>query len=562
MIQKAKPNLILTLGAAALLIGGGVAAYYTVVARKFLEGVPLGANVVPQEAMVAVSLSTEAQQWQQLQTYGTTESKAAFQQFLKDWQNRVFTSNGYDYQKDIQPWVGKEVMVAFLPNPSLISGTPPKADETASLNQQAVMMVFPIANPAKAKELLSQPRTVKGVQTTQRSYRGVDIIETQGNPTQNYSIAVLGQDFLVVTTEPSATERAIDTYRGSGSLAKTPGYPAALDKIKATNPFAQVYFNIPVATTVASYRSDRPIPPENIEKVQQYQGFATNINLEAEGVGLKAVSWLRPSSQKKFAVENNAQEMVQRIPENALMMMSGGNLKQVWEDYNQGANANPMAPFNPEALSSSFKSATGMELEKDVLNWMNGEFSLSLVPATPNPRSLERFVAGLVFMVKVNNRSDAEEALIKLDEVMKNKKFKVSETKVNNQPATQWVSPFGGFIVTRGWLENDVAFATLGGAVANQIVPTPQNPITSNSLFQQSVPSQLNPNNGTFFINLEKIFDPNVRTLSLPQLPPQQKVWIDAIQTLGVTTAIAGDRTARYDIFVKLKKPKSVNSNQ
>nr|CUM62188.1 conserved exported protein of unknown function [Planktothrix agardhii] len=555
MIQKIKPNLVLTVGVATLLVGGGIAAYYGLVSRKFLEGVPLGANVVPQEAMVAVSLSTNGQQWDKLNQYGTVQSQAALQDILKNWQNRVFTDNGYDYQQDIQPWIGQEVMIASLPNSSLISGTAPTPDASTTLNQQAMVMVFPIANPTKAKELLSRPRTPQQGQTTQRSYRGVDIIETQGNPKQNYSISVLGQDFLVITTDGSTTERVIDTYRGSDSLAKTPGYAASLEKIKTPNPFAQVYLNIPVATKIASYRSPNPIPDKNLEQVQQHQGLATNINLETQGVGLKSVSWLKPNSQKKFTVENKAQEILRRIPDSTLMMVSGSNLKRVWEDYTQGANANPIAPFNPQVLSSSFKSATGMELEKDVLNWMGGEFSLSLIPANPNPRALERFTAGLVLMVKVFDRSAADKALTQLDEVMKNKKFKVSEIKVKEQSAVQWVSPFGGFMVTRGWLEPDVAFVTLGGAVADQIVPLPQAAITANPLFQQTVPMTFNPNNGNFFMNIEKVFDPNVKTLSLPQLPPDQKLWIDAIQSIGLTTAILGDRTSRYDIFVKIKTP-------
>ena len=157
MIQKIKPNLVLTVGVATLLVGGGIAAYYGLVSRKFLEGVPLGANVVPQEAMVAVSLSTNPQQWDKLSQYGTVQSQAALQDILKNWQNRVFTDNGYNYQQDIQPWVGQEVMIASLPNSSLISGTAPNSDTSTSLNQQTVV-VLPIANPTKANELLSRSR--------------------------------------------------------------------------------------------------------------------------------------------------------------------------------------------------------------------------------------------------------------------------------------------------------------------------------------------------------------------------------------------------------------------
>ena len=42
--------------------------------------------------------------------------------------------------------------------------------------------------------------------------------------------------------------------------------------------------------------------------------------------------------------------------------------------------------------------------------------------------------------------------------------------------------------------------------------------------------------------------------MSLPELPEPQKVWVDAIQSIGVTTAVTSDRTTRYDMLVRFNK--------
>lgn len=552
MMYKNKSSLWLTLGAAALLIAGGVATYYFVLSRKALENVPVGANIVPTDAMMAVSLSTQPKQWEKLREYGTAESKAALNKTIQDWRDRLFTDSGFDYQQDIQPWVGDEVMVAWLPHQTITSGTLPKPDSPpSSPTEPAMVMVFPIANPQKAQEVLAQPKLLTEGEISERTYRGIDIVETRGLPTQNYSIAVLGEKFLLVTTDANATDRTIDTYRGEASIAKTPGYASAFDKIQTPRAFAEVYLNIPVAASVASFTSAQPIPPENLEKLQQHQGFITSVILESGGINFKGISWYKPSSQKTLAVENKSQEMLRRIPDEAILVMAGGNLRRLWQDYSKDAASNPIAPFNPQTLSSSFKRATQMELETDFLSWMDGEFSVSLIPAIPNKETPQKFSAGLALMIETRDRKAAETALEKLDAAMKSKDFQVQPAQLQGLPVVKWTSPYGGFGVVRGWLDEDVLFATLGAPVANQILPEPENAITSDPLFKETLPTELSPNNGSFFVNVEQVFDR--RNLSLPQLPPAQAVWVNAMKSIGVTAAVVSDRSTRYDIFVNIK---------
>jgi hypothetical protein len=553
MTQKNKSSLLLTLGGAILLIGGGVAAYYGLMARQAAQQVSASASVVPQDAMAVVSLTTQPQQWQRLQQYGTPESKAALNQQLQQWRDRFFTEKGFNFQNDIQPWVGDEVMLAWLPDRVLTPESNPDINSSlSSPTQPALLAVLPIADPLKAKEILEQPKSLSQGEISERKYKGVDILETTGLPTENYSVAVLGQDFLLISNDPSATDRAIDTFKGGNSLAQTPGYASATQKIQTPRSFAQFYLNIPVTTSVASFTSERPIPADTLERLQQNQGFASRMILESQGVAFKSVSWLKPNSQKTLKVDNNANTLLRQLPSSTILATAGSNLQQVWQDYSQAAQNNPLAPLNPQVLNQSLNKATGMDLEKDFLSWMDGEFSLSLIPAIPNKEQPQKFSAGFALMVKTSDPDTAEATLKKLDAVMKDNNFSVGDAQIQGQPVVKWTSPYGGFSVIRGWLDNNTAFATMGAPIVDQFLPEPQVEFTSNPLVKQTLPTELNPRSGSFFVDLEQFFNP--RSLSLPPLPPQQKVWVEAIRSIAVTAAVSNERSTRYDAFVKFKQ--------
>jgi hypothetical protein len=69
------------------------------------------------------------------------------------------------------------------------------------------------------------------------------------------------------------------------------------------------------------------------------------------------------------------------------------------------------------------------------------------------------------------------------------------------------------------------------------------------SYSRKTVPSELSPNNGQFFLDVER----TVKTFPLPQVSSSQQIWLDAMRSIGVTTAVTDDHSIRYDIFVALK---------
>jgi hypothetical protein len=550
MPEKRKPSLLLTLGAAGLLIGGGATAYWVFLqSQGQLENLPVGSNIIPQDALVALSISTNTQQWQQLQQFGTPQIQAQLKTNLAQLGDRLLTANGYNYQRDIQPWVGKEVSIAFLP-PSI----PATSNSSLPLNsdrQQSLVMVLPIADQIAAKRILEQPKPSAQGKTRQRNYKGVEIRETQGAKAQYYSAAVLDGRYLIVTDRPQATDRAIDTYKGAAaSLKQTAGYTTAFEQIATKQRFAQLYVNVPVAARIAAANPSRSFSPQGLAQLQNNQGVAATINLESEGIRLKSISWRKPDSQQVFAVENNAGKMQSRLPAETLMMLSSGNLQRLWQEYAREVQSNPQAPIRPPELRKGVTSVTGLDLDQDLLSWMDGEFAVSMVPAAPKAGAPDNFALSLVFLVQTKNRNKAEQALFQLERVMRSKyQFQVQETKIKDRTVTNWIAPYGT-VATRGWLDGDVAFFALGAPVAERLIPQPQSSLASAAQFQQTVPSALNATNGQFFLDVE----PTVKALPLPQLFSGQQIFFDATRSIGVTSAISSDHSIRYDVFVALKK--------
>ncbi|MEH2200917.1 DUF3352 domain-containing protein [Nostoc sp.] len=570
MKKKKKPSLVLTLSAAGLLIGAGTVGYWLLSQRQISSGdLLVGANIIPGDALFAVSLTTDPQQWQKLRQFGTKETQAELDKNLVELRDRFLTNNGYDFQKDIAPWVGNDVTIAILA-PATASKAAPKpvtTNEDAASDQQSMVMVLPVKNPEIAKNILAQPKTLKQGKWIDRIYQGIAIKQSEGQAGENFSAALLDGRFLVITDSPKATERAIDAYKNQTSLATTGGFAENFPKIANDQRFGQFYVNVPTAAKIAAASPNRPLPAQVLAQLQNNQGLAGTMTLEAEGIRFKGVSWLNPNSQRVLAVENKAGKMQSRVPAETLMMLSGGNLQRLWGDYVLTSQGNPLSPIAPEQLRGGIKSLTTLDLDKDLLSWMKGEFSLSVIPSTPKEGSPDNFRSGLVFMVQGSDRNSAEASIKQLDDVMRNQyQFQVQSAKVAGQPVVNWVSPYGTLTATHGWLDGDVAFLVVGAPITDKIVPKPNNTLASTIPFQQTVPTEPNPTNGQFFLDVER----TVKNFPLPTLISNQQTLLDATRSIGMTSAVSDSRSNLYDIFIALKKvsnttplpsPQSNNSN-
>jgi hypothetical protein len=547
------PLLLLVIGAAIAFIAGGLATRWVVEHQPVVADLPAGSNAIPQEAIITLSFSTDPNQWRQLRQFGTPETQEIVDERLAQLRDRFLATYGYSYQQDIQPWVGKEITVALLSKtPTLPNDTATPSPQSSANQQQSLVVVLPIADGAQAQNILSKPSTNPSQSWATREYQGIQIHEAQ-TAQEPLAMAMLGNNLLAAATDAKALEQVIDTYRGKDSVATAPGYRQAIGQVAVAQPFLRTYINAPAARTLVTADTIQPVPTPSFGPLQQNQGLAASVSLNPDGVQLRGIGWLPNNSQRRYEVKNAASQVPTWLPDNTGLMVSGGNLKTFWTDYSQQPDGiDPKSLANPANFRQAIQSTTGLDLDQDLISWMNGEFCLALLPV--GGQSNSKPFQGIAFMVKASDRTAAETALKRLDTTMSDRyRFRISEDNTGNQPTVKWVSPFAALTVTRGWLDDDIAFLTVGAPGGNPIAPKPNSPLTQNETFQQATATDLKANNGQFFLNLNRFTDPN-SSLPLPKLPPAVDSFTKAIRAIGVTAAIRDATSSRFDIQVLLKK--------
>ncbi|PSB20248.1 hypothetical protein C7B76_06485 [filamentous cyanobacterium CCP2] len=570
-IWKKKSTLLITVGTAVGLVAGGATAWWLLRQHTPISELPSGADILPQNTAISLSVSTDAGQWRRLRQYGNTQSQSSFDQTLVRWRDRLFYENGLDYQQDIQPWVGEEITVAFL-NPEFSEESDPEIlpyqlPNAAEYDRSAVMMM-PIANATRAESFWSQPAVREGQDWADRDYKGIKIREVHGQERLDYALAKLDDRFLIASGDTRSLEQVIDTFRGEPSVARSADYGRAFSQLRetVTNPFMRVYVNVPTAREFTATNTNQPIPPQLLALLQSNQGLASAMTLETDGLRFRGVSWLAPNSRIRLKVDNEADRMPVLLPQESVLMTSGDDFQQFWQTYSQSTEeqaeqVSQAAPrnqaFSPATIQRTFNNLTGLDWDQDIVPWTGGEFALSLLSA-PAANATTPPTTGLLFMLQVSDRRAADAAWEKLDLAMQERNdWQVQASEVEGQPVTQWTSPFGSLSLTRGWLEGDVMFLALGAGtrstVAEAVLPTPTTSLVNSDLFRSATATDLKPNNGHFFIAIDPLINPDI-SLPVPAFSPSSQEVLGSFQAIGLTTAVQDNRTTRHDARILLPR--------
>ncbi|MEC4983776.1 MAG: DUF3352 domain-containing protein [Oscillatoria sp. PMC 1068.18] len=557
--KKRKKHLWFVSTLVLLCLGGGAAAYWWQNQEQSISvEVSAADELIPQEAVFVASLTTNSRKWEEIRELGTPETQAALTRLLSRLQSELLTINGYKYDRDIQPWLGSEITIAFLA--STTSKSDPRlnsselsAEET--LTKQPLIAILPVKNPIQVQRLWNNANLPVTAKVLERTYKRIPIKEIQSPDSLNYSLTILG-DFAIVATHPKAIEQAIDTYFGAASLATTPGYAESLTQLTAEKPFAEFYLNVPTALQEAAASSIKSVSTEQIAQ-QQKQGIAGTVSIEGEELSIDGILWLKPDTQQTYLLDNSTERMPKFLPIETRMMLAGSDLQQFWEGLVADSQLLPLIPFDPYAISDFVKATTDLDWEKDFLPWMGSEFSLAVIPTSASQRRQQRsgydLGGAIALMVEVSDRQTAEKTLTKLDRIMATKyKFGVKATEIAGKPVVNWTSPLKGINATRGWLESDVAFLTIGAPVAEEFLPQPKANLRSNELYKKVVLTGTNNSENQFFLDVERTI--NGGNLGIVQLPAHQQMLLDAIRTIGFTNLTNDETSTRFEIVLQLKK--------
>ncbi|MBD2187297.1 DUF3352 domain-containing protein [Pseudanabaena mucicola] len=570
-MTETKPNLLPIIGGAAVVVAGGIGAYFffnkTVTAPTASTAGTL--TVVPQQSVMSISLSTDGEALAKLEQFLSPETKKIYDQALAEFKKGL-SSSDFDYEKDVKPWIGKNVSIAILPKDRATSAAPRQLksaapryvpmsdtgsiqfvqDKPTSEAPPNILLVLEVKDKAGAEKFLTEKVKAKsGGKEKQSDYKGVKI--TQYGEGDKASASAMVGNYLVISPYEQVTQKAIDTFSGGPSLATS----ASKDDLKLQNSVAQVYipnFGESIVELAALSPEAETIPPESLAQLKKVKSLNMGFGIDDVGIRFKAISKFDPNAIAGFT--NSPNKVLGQVPSQAFSVISGFNIKNSWEQFVKSADSSPELKEGIEEVRKQLKSSPlAIDLDKDIFGWMDGEFAIASVSSKPEGILAQTQGLAPLILLQTTNRAAGESLLAKLDDFASKNGAQVAKKDVSGVSVTEWSAPGAGAIVAHGWSQQDTLFFT-AAPIVSLFVPKPASALDADANFKSIVSTLPTTNVGYFYIDVDKTWSIFQGFLPPSEVDAETKAVIQSIKGLAGTAAYPNPETSELEFVLALKK--------
>lgn len=554
--KKQSSLLIYTgIGAAAIAVGVGGAYFYFAQRSQATKGVLGAAAAIPQEAQVVMAFNTKSDPWNKLAQFGTPASQKLISEgIVKSPLNSLLVQSKTEYGRDVQPWLDGYVMTALVPN-----NAQPQAPAST-------LVIAPTRDRSKSDVFLSKYRealTQQGARFTSKQYKDITYYESPTrDPNNSVVTADLGGQYVAIATSPKLIQQAIDTYKGSSpSLAKKPVFAkiyGSANQTKIAEPLVQVYLDGEVALEFIGSQARLNLNESAItQSRRELDAMTLTGGTQKEGLRFEINTFLKNDNSNPLV--NNEAKVLNLLPQETFLLVSGVNLYQSWQSLVAQAKGNASSAQLIDQIRKGVKDATKLDLDQDILKWMNGEFAIAAIPNNQGILASPGF--GFVAIAQASDRNAAQTALDKIDKAAQSssgllpKGVELKPKQIGDKSVVTWAIS-NTTVATRGTLDNNFVFWSMGD-LADTFVPKPTNNLPSSSPFQILTTGLPKSNGGYFYLNMTTAL-----TLADRLLPPEVKsnpnfteirAVLDAINGISVTSTNVDSKTTRLDFLFTLK---------
>jgi len=544
------------IGAAVIAAGAGGAYFYFTQKAQAIKGILGAAAAIPQEAQVVMAFNTKVEPWNKLAQFGTPASqKLISESITKSPLNSLLVQSKTEYSRDVQPWLEGYIITALVPN-----AAQPQAPA-------ATLVIAPTRDRSKSDAFLSKYREAlaqQGAKFTAKQYKDVTYYESPTrDPNNSVVTADIGGQYVAIATSPKLIQQAIDTYKGSNpSLAKKPIFAkiyGATNQTKLVEPLVQVYLDGEVALEFIGSQANLNLNEAAIaQSKRELDAMTLTGGTQKEGLRFEINTYLKNDNSNPLA--NNEAKVLNLLPQETFLLVSGVNLYQSWQSLVAQAKGNSSSAQLIDQIRKAVKDSTKLDLDQDILKWMNGEFAIAAIPNNQGILANPGF--GFVAIAQASDQNAAKTALDKIDKVAQTnsggllpKGVDLKPKQIGDKSVITWAIGNTN-VATRGTLDNNFVFWSMGD-LADTFVPTPANNLPQSSSFKILTTDIPKSNGGYFYLNMttalslaDRLLPPEVK--SNPSFTEIRSV-LDAINGIAVTSTNVDAKTTRLDFLFTLK---------
>jgi hypothetical protein len=263
-------------------------------------------------------------------------------QALVDKALKESSGPGLSYKTDIEPWLGDEA--AFF-----VTGK--------NMNDNALL----IAAEDEGKALEAIEKTAEG-KITRKSYRDVDYFMDEADDTNTATVF----DGFVVTGTEAGVKAAIDTSKDGSPLADSDAYDFATEDV-SDDRLGLLFVNSP--QLLKNNTNAAATVPDNFKRVFE---TPTVVTVDADEDGVAFEGSVPHGSANVLPFLGQGSELIEDLPADSWLAMAQPDFDKTLDFFIESA-----AGFagGREVIERQFKAATGLDLQRDVLDWM-GDFGV------------------------------------------------------------------------------------------------------------------------------------------------------------------------------------------
>jgi len=501
------------------------------------------AQWLPAQATVAGFVKTEPKAWSRLAQFQSPETE----QLLAQLQSHLVPNQQINFQQDLYPWLNNALVALMLP------------PEDTTATEPALVAVVGVKDQNKAKDFLAKILKNNSVQVKSRQYQGFEAQDVIPSGGKTWSYALVGQK-LLLATQPAWLNAALDTQKGKPSLHQVPAKSQLLGKtLNLSDPVIQFYW-LDASGTLAALPKDSSSQlskqlQDNLKVLGSYWG---GMAITDQGLHFQYLGEVVDKPQNSSDLTPNPNRLLGQLPADTVLVINGQGLAQSWSEWVKQAPQTSEWQSFLEQSRQIVRSNLNLDLDRDLIGWMDGELALAIVP-TKSGFLGEWGVSGLILLT-TQNQSQAQSSVDHLDTQMRSvipPFIQPQSLEFKGVQLTEWRTlPNSQAVFAYGWLENNVFSLSLGDSLTPLVDVTPPTSLAQNPQFLALTRVLPSANMGYFYLNPSPAL-PAVAKIAALQgyaLPPMSQQTLQSIVAIAGTVSRPQANTGQLDLLVGLKK--------
>lgn len=360
-----------------------------------------------------------------------------------DFKEKLKNEFDVDFEKDIKPWLGREIAFAFPDIYSLNNGRDPVFIAYVATKDRD--------NADSCIKKFLNGSVKNGFKYEEKTYQGSKMYVEKGS---QYPLVIsVNKDFLLVSNNENAVFQALDRdkKKDKQSLAEQENYKKIIAELPGDRA-GSVYIN------PQRLFQDVPEMRQFGQQIKSLDGMGIALSFVKEGIRLDSVTSVTENYGSPEIEGSALQNATEVIPEEAFAVVGSANLKYAMENLLKESGRNPDLNNINEGLNE-IRRETGIDVQQDILSWMRGEAIIALLPENNYPGAQDsgggmQRVRMPVNFIAVLGVKDIQSSKMKMEKIAYalTRFLSIESDKINGQEVYYLVEPrsrevLGGYAI-------------------------------------------------------------------------------------------------------------------